>query len=152
VGEAHRKGQIAPHTGVSSCALEFHAMTVIHRAQLDSYLPVPFDVALDSAAGRTLVQVRGELDVASAPTFGRYLDLAVSRPEGDVIIDFANVTFVDGHGLAQVVRVFRVIRDSGRKLAITSPSPMARKLLEIVGLDGLVSDQQPIDRSRIPLP
>jgi anti-anti-sigma factor len=76
----------------------------------------------------------------------------VSRPESDVIINFANVSFVDGHGLAQVVRVFRVIKDSDRHLAITSPSPMARKLLKIVGLDDLVSDAQPADPSRIPLP
>ena len=84
-----------------------------------------------SEAGLVLVELRGEVDLATArQSFG-----VPSTLNGvAVAVDMGQVTFMDSSGLYELVALARRAR-----VGVVAPSPMVRRLLEITGVDGLVT-------------
>jgi anti-anti-sigma factor len=100
-------------------------------------------MSLAFARDRTVLAVRGELDMQTAPAFGAFLEVAASRPGCLVVVDLADLSFIDASGLGQLARVRARLRKNGSRLAITAPSPMAYKLLELAGFTGAVHVERP---------
>jgi anti-sigma B factor antagonist len=78
-----------------------------------------------------VITVVGEVDVASAADFERYAREYVER---DVTIDLAGVTFMDSSGITALVRVQRLVMDTGHTLRVTGEQANVRRVLEIAGL------------------
>ena len=86
-----------------------------------------FTVWVDRESEITVV-LGGELDMATVPR----LEEALEGLEGRISFDCGGLTFVDSSGLA----VFsRVARNGGAELRNVSPG--VRRVLEVVGLDGI---------------
>lgn len=81
---------------------------------------------------RALVLV-GEIDAHTAPELAAHLD-PLPGASGDVVVDLAGVTFIDSSGLRVLVEAHHRSSESGRRLALRSPSPAVVRLLEISGL------------------
>jgi anti-anti-sigma factor len=78
-----------------------------------------------------IVKVRGELDLASVPL----LEQAVAAFDArDVIIDCADLTFIDSSGLDAIVRMLDRRRERGGSLMLRNTSPHVRLVLKITGL------------------
>lgn len=73
-----------------------------------------------------LVTVAGELDLATVPLLHTRLDDA----NGAVVIDCRNLTFADSSGIAELL----VLANRVVSVALASPSPEIRHLVEILGL------------------
>lgn len=95
------------------------------------------------AAGHTVVAVTGELDVQTAGAFGRVLEGA-TRPGCHLVVDFAQLTFIDASGLGQLSRAHTRLREVGGRLAVTSPSAMTYKVLELTGFTEILSVERPV--------
>ncbi|AYF77726.1 anti-sigma factor antagonist [Nocardia yunnanensis] len=79
------------------------------------------------------VAMRGEIDLNTRPQLaGAYRELARLAP-ADVVVDLADVTFIGCVGLELVVRLTAHLEPTGHTLVIDSPSPPARRLLELTG-------------------
>lgn len=72
---------------------------------------------------RTLLVLSGELDGYGASTLEPWLT-------GDVILDMADVTFLDSQGLRALARA----RRDCERLVIRNPSGVARRVLTIVAM------------------
>ena len=76
------------------------------------------------------IVVKGEIDLAAAPTLLRRLDDALEAdPGGALEIDFGGVTFIDSTALRALLNV----RRRNRHMRIVNPSEAAFKLFEITG-------------------
>jgi anti-sigma B factor antagonist len=94
--------------------------------------PVPetLDVEIANRDHSTLITVRGELDLATAPTLQRALD---ARPDGPLVLDLRGLSFIDASGLAVLIRANAARRHPTRLELI--PSGAVIRLLELCRID-----------------
>lgn len=84
------------------------------------------------------VVLRGEYDLASVPALTELLARAIAVDDADLVVDLAQVQFMDASILGVLVRADDFLGRRSRSLWLRAPSRMARRLLEICGLTGLL--------------
>ncbi len=86
-----------------------------------------------------LIAFHGELDAAAAPDLRERLEEVVAEPHGALLIDLACCTFIDSLGVAALVEAAKGMSERDRAVAIATAKPQARRILELTGLDALLS-------------
>jgi len=87
------------------------------------------------ALGTARMVVAGEVDLATAPTFGLRLFTLLQGHRLVVLeVDMADVTFLDCAGVSVLVSVRHAARQAGCQLWVTRPQPLVEMVLEMVGL------------------
>lgn len=84
--------------------------------------------------GTPVVEVFGDVDVATSAEFRSALIAALDRGDGTLIVDFAELDFIDSSGLGVLVGTLKRARERGGSVTIENPAPSARKILAITGL------------------
>ncbi|NUP23669.1 MAG: STAS domain-containing protein [Streptomyces sp.] len=84
----------------------------------------------------TVVEIIGEIDLATAALVAEHLDAATAKPESDVLVDLRRVDFFDCSGLRVLCRAETRTRDRGGRLRIISDAPRILRLLGGAGLLG----------------
>ena len=113
----------------------------------DSFrMSVPDDFGVDISAdgGDLTVVVRGELDVLTAPFLWERMEPALVGVTGKLVLDFAEVAFIDSMGLGVIVRAHSRLKGetAERQIVVRHLNAHARKVFEITGLDRVL-DVQP---------
>ena len=90
------------------------------------------------SGGIAVVAMRGEIDAVAIPSLAGCLDGAVAAGLRHVVLDMADVSFIDSVGLAAVVAARRRLDANGGTLSVRRPSPHVCKLLEITGLTRVI--------------
>jgi anti-anti-sigma factor len=85
----------------------------------------------------TLLVGRGEFDVSSVSEMRKQLDGAVATGATRILLDLAEVTFIDSLSLATIVAAKRRMGDHAR-LALVVVHPYVRLIFEAGGLDSVV--------------
>jgi anti-anti-sigma factor len=80
------------------------------------------------------VAAAGEIDLATADRFEQALIAALSPAPAALLVDLAEVTFMDSTGLAALIAAHRHAADEGSRLSVVRYRPMVRRVLEITGL------------------
>ena len=79
----------------------------------------------------------GELDVSSS----RGLAEQLQGPPGSlVVVDLAELTFMDSSGLGAIHSARRLAHKNGGTLVVARPQPAVHRVLELTGLDTWVTD------------
>jgi anti-sigma B factor antagonist len=89
------------------------------------------------APGR--IEVHGEVDAATAPTLNAAIAAASAASDGEVLVDFTGIEFIDSSGLSVLVSNHQRLSSQSRTLVIVQPPPAARRLFEIAGLDQVLT-------------
>src|ERR1700679_3813982 len=98
----------------------------------------PLEIEVQSSDERTLVTLSGELDASTATfLYDKLSDLEVDDVH-HVVLDLAQVTFMDSTGLGVIVTEHKRLAHSGGSLTIFSPPSSVRRLFEITGLTSLL--------------
>lgn len=84
-----------------------------------------------------VVGVHGEVDMVTAPTLGGLLSALVDRGHTNLVLDFADLDFLDCAGLRVIACTSARLQPSG-SLSIRSLPAITRRILEITGVDELV--------------
>jgi anti-anti-sigma factor len=106
-----------------------------------SLLVVPAAVErqdLDGRAARIIVQVTGEVDVATSALLAATV-AGEMEDWVDLVIDLAHVRFIDASGINVLVNAAGQARARGGTLVLRSPSSAVRLLLDILHLDGVLA-------------
>lgn len=98
--------------------------------------PQPGRVAIEVSAGRdaTIVVIRGELDLVTAPVLDEQLRLAVAGKPARLVLDMSGTDFMDC-GCARLIAAARSALPAEADLIIRQPSRGVRRVLELTGLD-----------------
>jgi anti-sigma B factor antagonist len=83
--------------------------------------------------GQVVVALSGELDVADAVRVAATLT-ALAANGREIIVDLANLEFMDSSGLAALVRARRDARNVGLDVRLAAPRPQVRRILTITRL------------------
>lgn len=82
-----------------------------------------------------VVRLSGELDAHAATTLDRTMDDVSTRLPTTVVLDIADVSFIDSSGLRSLMRAHGAVL-GGERLRLRSPQPGTIRLLDITGLAG----------------
>ncbi|MWA03466.1 anti-sigma factor antagonist [Actinomadura sp. LD22] len=94
----------------------------------------PLEVTARSQAGRAVVRLRGELDIAGSDELRRLLEAARREHGEHVVLDLADLEFMDSQGLSVIVGCYKAATAAGGSLTLAGPRPVVRRALEITGL------------------
>ena len=97
----------------------------------------PATVVTHGANG-TVLRLSGEQDIATREQLCNLLASEFNANDGDLIVDLAAVTFIDGSTLGVLLRGRQWMRERGRWLNVRDPSRCAQRLLELCGMTGLL--------------
>ncbi len=97
--------------------------------------------------GGRVVAPSGEIDAATCEQLAQEL---VAAPGSRLIVDLAQVTFLDSSGLGKLVVARRMALKDGGDLVVTRPTPFVLRVLEITGLVVWVVEWEPAWSQRDP--
>ncbi len=92
-----------------------------------------FDVRAVRLAGKTVVRVSGDLDIATAPELQRVAICVLPTVPRELRIDLARVPFLDSSGLRALLHVARAAAQLDRRVVIVRAGAQIRRLFDIAG-------------------
>ena len=93
----------------------------------------------DAADGLVVLALEGEFDLAAAPDMREQLERAHADAARGVVLDLAEVTFLDSSALRELLRADAALRTRGAQLLLVAvPAPVAR-LLELTRTTGMLT-------------
>jgi len=82
---------------------------------------------------RSVVRLRGDIDLAVAPRLSKCLvDLAAV---GDVVVDMADMRFIDSTGMGALVMARKAVHAHGGEISLRNLAPNVAKTMALAGLD-----------------
>src|SRR4051794_22016371 len=96
-------------------------------------------ISTDTTGSR--VQLRGELDLTTAPQLARLLDQLRRDGHHQITLDLSGLEFLCAAGLAVLLHADQALRAAGGRLVLTRPTRLARRVLAITGLDATLTIQ-----------
>lgn len=97
-------------------------------------LDEPLEIEVSDEGPDTVFVLRGELDPHTAPQLRSELDRVLASGRCRLVLDLAGLSFIDSSGLRVVISAHKDSVERGGGLALRSPSPTTRRLLDITGL------------------
>jgi len=98
------------------------------------FIPPP---TVHVVADRTVVALRGEIDLLSVPSVSERLDLLTAAHRPDMVLDLREVTFIDCSGLGLLCRARNRVTARHGRLRLVTDSPGFLRLLRPLGLVGV---------------
>lgn len=93
------------------------------------------EVHTEEVSGVTVVRPEGEIDLGTAPELRNSLTTAL-RPKPDkLIVDLADVPYMDSSGVATLVEAMQLARRHGGSLVLCCMQDKVRSIFEIARLD-----------------
>jgi anti-sigma B factor antagonist len=105
----------------------------------------PLSITVAHNNGQLVLEVHGAIDLDTRQHFSEFLTTAVEQ-SGSVVVDLHGVEFMGSVALTALVEAANRARLYGERLSVRRPSLLARRVLEISGVD-LVIDIEDDDRS-----
>ena len=97
-----------------------------------------FEIIVDTSATARRIAVRGDLDLATVDSLGPALDAAIEAGAATTLV-LTDCTFLDSSALKMIADASRRANESGTTFAVSHPSHAAARVLEVSGLDEIVT-------------
>jgi anti-anti-sigma factor len=95
-------------------------------------------VLLEEKESVVIARLEGNLDITTLSVFEeKIISLAESRFK-HIILDFEHTSYVDSSGLGSIVKLYQILKKSGRRLSVLivpEPDSMIIDLFQITKLD-----------------
>jgi anti-sigma B factor antagonist len=91
------------------------------------------------APGATVLAVRGEADLHSAPRLRDAIATAIDDGAQELVLDLSETTFVDSMTLGVLLGTMKRLRARGGYLRLVVPKAEIRRIFEITQLDRVLS-------------
>lgn len=83
----------------------------------------------------TILSPRGEIDLSRAPSLRVQISVVQAKKPKRLIIDLAEVPYMDSSGVATLVEAMQMARKNGGKLILAALQERVRSIFEIARLD-----------------
>ena len=97
--------------------------------------PGELSVRVERSHRVLVLSVRGKIDLVSVPQLEEELRKAEASDAKLVVLDLADVEFMDSSGLHALLRAWQRFEQNRDPLALSRVSPQVRRLLELTGTD-----------------
>lgn len=97
-------------------------------------VPDQLKIVVRHAPDRVILELTGELDMASAESLRQAIESDDLRGEAMVVLDLQQLQFVDSTGLRMILMALERCRERQQEFAITPGSPQVQRLLSVAGV------------------
>jgi anti-anti-sigma factor len=91
--------------------------------------------------GPTIIWLRGEHDIATDGDLRRTLANAIALDNAPIVIDLSKVELMSASTLGIIIAAWNTLRQQSRSLTMRSPSSHVRRVINICGLQDLLSSE-----------
>lgn len=102
--------------------------------------------AVTSTENEITVALTGEVDLSTGDALGEVLRGAVDAKPTRVVVDLAQVSFLDSTGIHVLLTASQSAADGGCTLVVRNPSDMIMRVLTICGVDEYLLAGPGVDR------
>ncbi|MAB82518.1 MAG: anti-anti-sigma factor [Phycisphaerae bacterium] len=95
------------------------------------------EVHTEQRDGATIVRPQGDIDLSSSSILRTSLQESSQSAEGKLIIDLANVQYMDSSGVATLVECLQLCRRAGTTLLLCQLHERVLSVFQIARLDGV---------------
>ena len=95
--------------------------------------------------GHTVLEFRGEIDLAAATEIAPHLDRETGRPAARIVIDLSGIDFFDCSGLRLLYRARGRVLDHGGDLHLVCTHALTLRILRATGLSRLLPPAPTLD-------
>jgi len=92
-------------------------------------------IVVEHEEKRTLVRLRGELDLVTAPD----LTAALQRANSEIIVDLADLEFMDASGLGVFAQAGVRAQQLGHEIFVVNAGALTQRMFELTGLEEMLS-------------
>ena len=107
-------------------------------------------VLFDNRGDADIARLPATLVLANAPAIRAALQDRLAKGAGRLVLDLSKVEFADSSGLSAILACVTAARRGGGDIALLSPMPRVRALIELTRLDDVVAvaddEQSAIER------
>jgi len=82
----------------------------------------------------TVLEFRGDIDIAAAVELEPFLDSATERPAPHIVVDLRSVDFFDCSGLRLLTRARLRVLDRGGRIHLVCTHPLTLRVLRVTGV------------------
>jgi anti-sigma B factor antagonist len=100
-------------------------------------------VGVELSGDLAVLTLRGEVDTWTAPMLGAALHEVIDSGCRYVVLDLADLEFVDASGLGVMATAARRLRLRRGALTVRSPPAMVNRILALTGLDSVIITEVP---------
>ena len=101
---------------------------------------------------QTVVEVAGEIDVATADTLRERLGTLIDRQHVDLVVDLREVSFMDSTGLGLLVGTLKRVRTAGGRLQLVIDSERLLIVFRITALEQVFTIRPSLDDALVEEP
>lgn len=98
---------------------------------MEEVLAPQLEVVESRANGTRVISLSGELDVGTVPPFAAALRAALADDDPRVVVDLAEVTFIDSTALMTLLTTLRELTRRGGQLVLACQNPTVLRLFEV---------------------
>jgi anti-sigma B factor antagonist len=102
--------------------------------------PVPFEMSVRAGSDAVVLYLSGEFDLSEVEAFRLCVEGAIASCDGAVVVDLADVTFMDSTGIKALLTARRCLGDEGREMRFQHLSGPVARILDLAGLSDLLGD------------
>ncbi len=100
----------------------------------------------------SIVEVAGEIDVATAPRLREQLISLVNDGQHRIVVGLEGVDFIDSTGLGVLISGLKRVRTHDGAFALVCTEPRILKVFEITGLDAVFAISPSLDDAVADIP
>ena len=94
---------------------------------------------ISDSPSRRVIRPHGEIDLSTVPPLRAALhDLITDANDTAVVVDLADVQFIDSSGIAVLVSAYRRAREAGLAFSLARPTSAVAKVLALTQADRLI--------------
>ncbi|NNN32630.1 anti-sigma factor antagonist [Streptomyces sp. S3(2020)] len=107
--------------------------------------PLSRHLRIHQDRGHTVLEFRGEIDIAAALEILPYLDRVTGRDGSRIVIDLGQVEFFDCSGLRLLYRARARVLDHDGRLHLVCAHPLTLRIMRVTGLHRLLPPHATLD-------
>jgi len=113
-------------------------MSAAHEPEQEGVVALDVSTTPGQSEGQWVVQLRGEVDVATSPLLRSELNKLVDSDARSLVLDLGALKFIDSSGLGVLVEAQDRLRDhDGEAIVLRDLQEPVRRVFEITGLTEL---------------
>ncbi len=101
----------------------------------------------EQGEGRAVMRVEGRLDLVAAAGLREAVRAAVEAGSRSLVVDLADVPFVDSSGIGALIGGLRETRQAGGELRIANAAEQVRTVLSLTKIDRVLKPYASVDEA-----
>lgn len=92
------------------------------------------EIKVNEKSNHILFELEGSLDIYTSLDLKSALEENVKKDKPDVVIDMANLTYIDSSGIGILIKALNYVQGLNGRLCVASLKPAIEKVFKVSGL------------------